>query len=201
MGHRGRRLRGGRTGGRCHRRGASMTPTHGQSRCRSKMTSLSRLAGLALMPCLSASEARASLWHVMHEGVCERIVAVGLEVAPACTSAIVTTIHGRFESFEFVRDHDATFVFIMDDLSRSRLTDIEDRVGQIKLKKFAADGSVTAETFPATGLCRRTTIEPERSYRISCQADSQRGRFEGVFRTQARFRMVRPDDLERAWQR
>ena len=178
-----------------------MTPTRGRSRCRSRMISPSRIAGLALMPCLIAGEARASLWHVMHEGVCERIVAAGVEVAPTCTKVFGAINHGRFDSFEFMRDYGVNFTFIIDNLQRSGLADAKDRVGWIKLKSFAADGSVTAETFAATGLCQRTTIEPERSYRISCQADSQRGRFEGVFRTQAQFRVVRPGELERPWHR
>ncbi|MFE1603258.1 hypothetical protein [Methylobacterium sp. ID0610] len=121
-------------------------------------------------------------------GTCEKLVIGGRDASATCANELVNGVQGRRTTFEF-RSSDGTVVsFSGTGAQQERQeefgVDASQPVSVLILTSKGPDGAVTRDTLMTVGSCRFPPSEAGTST-VACTADTQRGRFEGVFVTKA----------------
>ncbi|ACA16574.1 conserved hypothetical protein [Methylobacterium sp. 4-46] len=142
---------------------------------------------LAALACLVEARAQAPVRNVL-PGTCETLVLGGRDASATCANELVNGVEGRRTIFEFRSSDGNAVAFSGTGAPQERQeefgVDATQPVSVLILTSKGPDGAVLRDTLMTVGSCRFPPAEPGTS-RVVCAADTQRGRFEGVFVTRA----------------
>jgi hypothetical protein len=148
-------------------------------------TRLILIPPLLVLACAAAAQAPGR--NVL-KGTCETLVIGGRDASADCTDELVNTAAGRRTAFEFSAKDGTVVSFTGTGAPQERQeefgVDASQPVSALVLTTKTPDGAISRDTLATVGSCRFPPAEAGTSV-VACSANTQRGHFEGTFRTKA----------------
>ncbi|MEH3147631.1 MAG: hypothetical protein PGN34_20310 [Methylobacterium frigidaeris] len=146
------------------------------------------LAAALVLPVLAVPVQAQSPGRVVLKGTCEKLLVGGRDATAGCRDELVNTVQGRRTAFDFTAGDGTGVSFggtgAQQEKQEEFGVDALQPVSVVVVASRSPGGDVLRETLVAVGSCRFPAAAPGTST-VACAADTQRGRFEATFTSQA----------------